>query len=127
MTASRLHSTPGTDDMLSAEGIQLDIVVPNGSRADAHTLRMAAASDTQAANIAGEFATLPRALGSKEAALGAGRAAEARAIATADLERNAGGARELTRRIDAELSRRIALAPHAWPWMHPRWSNVTMD
>ena len=31
------------------------------------------------------------------------------------------------RRIDAELSRRIALAPHAWPWMHPRWSNVTMD
>lgn len=48
-------------------------------------------------------------------------------IATADLERNAEGARELTRRIDAELSRRIALAPHGWPWMHPRWSNVTMD
>jgi len=46
MTASRLHSTPGTDDMLSAEGIQLDIVVPNGGCADAHTLWMAAASDT---------------------------------------------------------------------------------
>lgn len=53
MTASRLRSTPSTDDMLSAEGIQFDVVVPNGGRADAHTLRMAAASDTQAANVAG--------------------------------------------------------------------------
>jgi hypothetical protein len=53
MIASRLHSTPGTDDMLSAEGIQLDIVVPNSGCADTHTFRMAAASDTQAANVAG--------------------------------------------------------------------------
>jgi KDO2-lipid IV(A) lauroyltransferase len=45
-------------------------------------------------------------------------------IPTEDL---AGGARgadaplELTRRINAELSRRIRALPEAWPWMHPRW------
>jgi KDO2-lipid IV(A) lauroyltransferase len=33
------------------------------------------------------------------------------------------GARELTRRINAELSRRILALPHAWVWMHERWSS----
>jgi KDO2-lipid IV(A) lauroyltransferase len=31
------------------------------------------------------------------------------------------GARELTARINAELSRRILALPHAWVWMHDRW------
>jgi KDO2-lipid IV(A) lauroyltransferase len=35
------------------------------------------------------------------------------------------GARELTRRINAELSRRILALPHAWVWMHERWSPGT--
>ncbi len=29
----------------------------------------------------------------------------------------------LTARINDELSRRILALPHAWPWMHPRWSH----
>jgi KDO2-lipid IV(A) lauroyltransferase len=32
------------------------------------------------------------------------------------------GVRELTGRINAELSRRILALPHAWVWMHDRWS-----
>jgi len=36
-----------------------------------------------------------------------------------------GGARELTRRINAELSRRILALPHAWVWMHDRWTAGT--
>jgi lauroyl/myristoyl acyltransferase len=28
----------------------------------------------------------------------------------------------LTARINDELSRRILALPHAWPWMHERWS-----
>jgi lauroyl/myristoyl acyltransferase len=30
--------------------------------------------------------------------------------------------RTLTERINAELSDRISAMPHAWPWMHRRWS-----
>jgi KDO2-lipid IV(A) lauroyltransferase len=36
-----------------------------------------------------------------------------------------GGAHELTRRINAELSRRILALPHAWVWMHDRWTAGT--
>jgi KDO2-lipid IV(A) lauroyltransferase len=32
-----------------------------------------------------------------------------------------GGDRELTARINAELSARIRALPEAWPWMHRRW------
>lgn len=42
-------------------------------------------------------------------------------IATHDLVDSPAGARELTRRINAELSRRILAMPHAWVWMHARW------
>jgi KDO2-lipid IV(A) lauroyltransferase len=35
------------------------------------------------------------------------------------------GARELTRRINAELSRRILALPHGWVWMHDRWMAGT--
>jgi KDO2-lipid IV(A) lauroyltransferase len=42
-------------------------------------------------------------------------------IATHDLVDCPAGARELTMRINAELSRRILAMPHAWVWMHPRW------
>ena len=35
------------------------------------------------------------------------------------------GARELTARINAELSRRILALPHAWVWMHDRWLDRT--
>jgi Kdo2-lipid IVA lauroyltransferase/acyltransferase len=42
-------------------------------------------------------------------------------IATHDLVDSPAGARELTMRINAELSRRILAIPHAWVWMHARW------
>ena len=32
------------------------------------------------------------------------------------------GARDLTARINQELSRRILALPHAWVWMHERWT-----
>jgi KDO2-lipid IV(A) lauroyltransferase len=35
------------------------------------------------------------------------------------------GAIELTARINAELSRRIMALPHAWVWMHERWTPRT--
>jgi KDO2-lipid IV(A) lauroyltransferase len=42
-------------------------------------------------------------------------------IDSSGLPRDKGGAHELTRRINAELSRRILALPHAWVWMHDRW------
>ena len=42
-------------------------------------------------------------------------------IDSSGLPRDDGGAHELTRRINAELSRRILALPHAWVWMHDRW------
>jgi KDO2-lipid IV(A) lauroyltransferase len=42
-------------------------------------------------------------------------------IDSSDLTRDEGGALELTRRINGELSRRILALPHAWVWMHERW------
>ena len=42
-------------------------------------------------------------------------------IGSSDLSRDDAGAHELTRRINAELSRRILALPHAWVWMHDRW------
>jgi KDO2-lipid IV(A) lauroyltransferase len=42
-------------------------------------------------------------------------------IDTADLEDGEAGARALTARINAELSRRILALPHLWVWMHERW------
>jgi lauroyl/myristoyl acyltransferase len=42
-------------------------------------------------------------------------------IATHDVPRDLPGAVELTRRINAELSRRILALPRAWVWMHERW------
>jgi len=43
-------------------------------------------------------------------------------IDTAGLAPDEAGARELTARINAELSRRILALPHAWVWMHERWT-----
>jgi lauroyl/myristoyl acyltransferase len=43
-------------------------------------------------------------------------------IPTSDIDfRTAGAARDLTTRINRELSRRILALPHAWVWMHERW------
>jgi Kdo2-lipid IVA lauroyltransferase/acyltransferase len=42
-----------------------------------------------------------------------------------DLAADEAGARELTARINAELSRRILALPHAWVWMHERWRTGT--
>jgi lauroyl/myristoyl acyltransferase len=42
-----------------------------------------------------------------------------------DLGRDDAAARELTARINAELSRRILALPHAWVWMHERWNTRT--
>jgi KDO2-lipid IV(A) lauroyltransferase len=43
-------------------------------------------------------------------------------IETADLPCDLVGAHTLTARINAELSRRILALPHAWVWMHQRWT-----
>jgi len=43
-------------------------------------------------------------------------------IAAEDLGPDAAGALALTTRINDELSRRILAIPHAWVWMHPRWT-----
>jgi lauroyl/myristoyl acyltransferase len=45
-------------------------------------------------------------------------------IHTEDLGSGEEDALELTRRINAELSRRIRELPHAWPWMHERWTTT---
>jgi KDO2-lipid IV(A) lauroyltransferase len=45
-------------------------------------------------------------------------------IRTEDLGSGEEDALELTRRINAELSRRIRELPHAWPWMHERWTTT---
>jgi KDO2-lipid IV(A) lauroyltransferase len=42
-----------------------------------------------------------------------------------DLQPDPAGARTLTTRINDELSRRILALPHAWVWMHPRWTAPT--
>jgi lauroyl/myristoyl acyltransferase len=42
-------------------------------------------------------------------------------IDTRGLRADDDGARELTRRINAEISHRILALPHAWVWMHDRW------
>jgi Kdo2-lipid IVA lauroyltransferase/acyltransferase len=44
-------------------------------------------------------------------------------IRTSDLDFRGDGAElELTTRINGELSRRILAIPHAWVWMHERWT-----
>jgi len=46
-------------------------------------------------------------------------------IAAADLTCDDSGSRILTGRINHELSRRILALPHAWVWMHERWTKQT--
>jgi KDO2-lipid IV(A) lauroyltransferase len=46
-------------------------------------------------------------------------------IPTHDLRPGADGVRELTWRMNGELSRRILALPHAWVWMHERWRRET--
>lgn len=46
-------------------------------------------------------------------------------IPTHDLLHDEAGWRELTRRINAELSHRILALPHSWLWMHERWREKT--
>jgi KDO2-lipid IV(A) lauroyltransferase len=48
-------------------------------------------------------------------------------IDTSDLACDAQGARALTARINAELSRRILAMPHAWVWMHDRWKGEAVE
>ncbi len=52
----------------------------------------------------------------------ASMAVTATAIPTDDLRDDDAGVSELTARINAELSRRILALPHAWVWMHDRWT-----
>jgi KDO2-lipid IV(A) lauroyltransferase len=54
----------------------------------------------------------------------AGLVVTATRIDAADLSADDAGARELTARINAELSRRILALPHAWVWMHDRWNSA---
>jgi KDO2-lipid IV(A) lauroyltransferase len=44
-------------------------------------------------------------------------------IPTRDLTPGDTGERELTGRLNAELSRRILAFPEGWVWMHPRWAG----
>jgi len=44
-------------------------------------------------------------------------------ITTADLAADPLGERELTRRLNEELSARIRGFPEGWVWMHPRWGD----
>jgi len=44
-------------------------------------------------------------------------------IAASDLTYDDNGSRILTGRINDELSRRILAMPHAWVWMHERWTK----
>ena len=53
MAASRLHALPGTDYVPGAASIKIDVVVADSGRADPLSLRMAAAGDAQAADVAG--------------------------------------------------------------------------
>jgi KDO2-lipid IV(A) lauroyltransferase len=46
-------------------------------------------------------------------------------IPTGDLARGPDGVRELTRRLNEELSKRILALPHGWVWMHERWREET--
>ena len=66
-------------------------------------------------------ARAPVVVGSAAPGLG-GLVVTATRIDAADLEADDAGARELTARINAELSRRILALPHAWVWMHDRWN-----
>jgi KDO2-lipid IV(A) lauroyltransferase len=45
-------------------------------------------------------------------------------VPTGDLAVGDDAARELTARINDELSRRILAMPHAWVWMHERWAST---
>lgn len=45
-------------------------------------------------------------------------------VPTHDLAPDEEGERELTTRINRELSARILARPSSWPWMHPRWETV---
>jgi Kdo2-lipid IVA lauroyltransferase/acyltransferase len=47
-----------------------------------------------------------------------------RRICTDDLRADGAGEAELCRRINAEISTRIASAPEHWPWMHDRYGGV---
>jgi KDO2-lipid IV(A) lauroyltransferase len=48
-------------------------------------------------------------------------------VQTAGLPGDMAGARELTCRMNAEISRRILAFPHGWVWMHERWATRTED
>ena len=47
------------------------------------------------------------------------------AVTCTRLEADGADEVELTRRINAELGRRIRLAPEHWPWVHPRWGDAS--
>jgi KDO2-lipid IV(A) lauroyltransferase len=56
---------------------------------------------------------------------GGALAVTATRVRTGDLVSGEAGERELTARINAELSRRILAMPEAWVWMHERWDPRT--
>lgn len=64
-------------------------------------------------------------VGTAAPAAGDGLQVTATRIATNDLPGGDASARELTCRINEELSRRILSLPRAWVWMHERWRSQT--
>jgi len=65
-------------------------------------------------------------VGSVAPAVDGGVEVTATRIETKDLCAGDDGAHVLTERINSELSRRILALPHAWVWMHERWTNDTV-
>lgn len=53
MAASCLLARPDANGMIRAVGIELDVVIANRGRPDPHAMRMAAARNTQTANVTG--------------------------------------------------------------------------
>lgn len=64
----------------------------------------------------------PVVVGSLAPGRGGGPIVTVSPIVASDLEPTEAGALELTTRINAEISRRILALPHAWVWMHERWT-----
>jgi KDO2-lipid IV(A) lauroyltransferase len=77
---------------------------------------------TRAAVVVGTAAAAERRFAASATGTSTALVVTATRIDCADLAADDTGARELTSRINGELSRRILDLPHAWVWMHSRWT-----
>jgi Kdo2-lipid IVA lauroyltransferase/acyltransferase len=63
-------------------------------------------------------------VGTAGPAVGGGLVVQITRIPTGDLPNGEAGERELTTRINDELSARIRALPDRWVWLHPRWPSL---